>query len=314
MNKYYTWTDQCGYFKGQDLLSRRQIQSLLGHLNRKLEAFATIQDYDQDGNIIGCPVYFDIDSPSLYDAYADMLDIVFHKLDGLHRDPAIWFSGSKGFHVVTPVYIRHPRCHDIVRMIAQDEGIESDMSVYRTRSMWRCNNTYNEKGDMFKVRVESDMSLESILRLAEEPHDHAASDYDRIEMPDDILQGYVDRLPSRSTELSNTGSDFVRDFMPCMRKLWESDSPPDGYRHHFLHMMARHCFRSGLSLTEATKLLSEHHLYSTFRNREYIKVISSVYRSGNAMIGCGGGKDGDLLRQYCTRICGYNKEYTDKLF
>ena len=65
MFKYFTWTDKDGYFNGNQLLKREQIATLLSHVDSRSEVFATIQDYREDGKCIGCPLYFDIDAPSL---------------------------------------------------------------------------------------------------------------------------------------------------------------------------------------------------------------------------------------------------------
>ena len=95
MYKYFTWTDDEGYFRGQQLLCNEQISTLLSHLPSKSEAFATIQDYDAEGNCIGCPLYFDIDSPSLWDAYHEMQELVEDLRAALDIEPLVWFSGSK---------------------------------------------------------------------------------------------------------------------------------------------------------------------------------------------------------------------------
>ena len=97
--KYYTWT-QGQYFRGQQLLAKTQIGNLLAALDSKEEAFATIQDYDKDGAVIGCPLYFDVDSDDLVEAHGMMLDIVTELDAVLGVCPIVWFSGSKGFHII----------------------------------------------------------------------------------------------------------------------------------------------------------------------------------------------------------------------
>lgn len=302
--KYYTWTEG-KYFRGQQLLSKPQISSLLAVMDKREEAFATIQDYDKNGAVIGCPLYFDVDSDDLIEAHGMMVDIVKQITYHLKVEPLVWFSGGKGFHVVAPIYIRHPRCHEIARMMRDDLGLESDDSVYRTRSMWRCNNTYNKKAMRYKVQVNPTKSLhEMVYHSADRIHDP----FKQAEFRDARIETYIERLPEINVQPATMDKDFWGDMSHCMQTLWAMDSPPEGQRHQLAHLMARHCFRSNKSLEEAIALFAGHPFWGAINPRDYEKVISSVYRSGSGMIGCRHGRDGELLRQYCTDICAFNNE------
>lgn len=314
--KYFTYTDRTGYLDDNnevvypmmcnELISREQIGSLLSVVEPPQEAYATIQDYDQDGRIVGCPLYFDIDADSLLDAYQEMLELVASLRDDYELEPLTYFSGAKGFHVIAPLYIRHERCHEIAKMIADEIG-DYDPQVYRTRSMWRCNNTYNKKGERFKIQVDDRWPLQQILEIAKSTHTIAIKATERFkikELSSEELSGYVSRLRNLSAEAIAAGSsDFERDFHPCMKTLWDMEEPPQGQRHKILHIMARHCFRSGLKIDDAITLFELHPFWATVRRRDYEKVIASVYRSQHARIGCRSGSDADLLRDYCSKIC-----------
>ena len=308
MYKYFTWTDDEGYFRGQQLLHRDQITTLLEHVSPKSEAFATIQDYDQDGNCIGCPLYFDIDSPSLWDAYHEMQELVEDLRAALEVEPLVWFSGSKGFHVVCPIYIRHERCHELVELMVDDVTDIGDRSVYRSRSMWRCDGTWNSKGEGYKIAVPPVAKLHD-MKFWSRGNVHVPQS--QLWQPRDAdISAYIPRLPKFEDKvINNMNADFYEDFRPCMRKLWEMDAPPEGQRHQFLHIMARHCFRSGLSKEEAEQLFATHHFWSTVRERDYTKVIASVYRTGKGLIGCKHGRDAEVLREHCSLICALNEEF-----
>lgn len=305
MYKYFTWTDESGYFCGQNLLHRSQIAKLLEHSKAPEEAFATIQDYDEEGNCIGCPLYFDIDSPSLWDAYNEMQELVEDLRCTLEIEPLVWFSGSKGFHIVCPIYVRHERCHEIVRMMVDDVTDIGDRSVYRSRSMWRCNKTWNEKGNGYKIRTQSHFKLDSMINGSRMCNDLY---YDPPIFRDAKIERYVAKLPTFEERMTEIGDDFSKDFKPCMRKIWEAESPPEGQRHHFLHIMARHCYRSGLSSSEAIHLFATHHFWSTVKARDYEKVIMSVYRNGKGLIGCKTGTDSEVLQPFCSKLCNLNDE------
>jgi hypothetical protein len=307
--KYFTWTDNEGYFRGQQLLHKSQIAVLLEHTKKPSEAFATIQDYDKDGNCIGCPLYFDIDSDSLWDAYNEMQELVQDLRASLEIDPLVWFSGSKGFHVVCPIYIRHERCHEIVKMMIDDVTDIGDRSVYRTRSMWRCDSSWNAKGNGYKVAVNPLSALQDMKTWSTE-NIHYPITQNWVGIRDANIEKYIPKLPTFTERMSEIGDDFMKDFKPCMKTIWEMESPPEGYRHQFLHIMARHCYRSGLSSSEAIKLFAYHHFWKTVNARDYEKVISSVYRSGHGLIGCKKGRDSELLTQYCSKACNLNEEMT----
>lgn len=310
-HKFFSWESNDGYRRGGDLLPEDKIFGLLKNATLPCEVFASIQDYDEEGNCIGCPMYFDIDASSLYDAYEELVGLYKELFTEYGVLPLVWYSGGKGFHVVMPLYIRHSRCHEIVRMIAEDLPFDLDLQVYRTRAMWRCNNTYNKLGRAHKVPVNIMEGLDSMI---------AAAKSNRItpvtwDLKDMEISEYISQLPTLSDKLTQLGSDFERDFRPCMRAIWEGGEPPSGYRHQFAHIIARHCYRSGLTQEEAIGFFNGHKYWKTVSRGEGHypeKIIKSVYRTGKAMIGCKNGRDADLLRDYCSKLCGLRDDVSIK--
>ncbi len=224
--------------------------------------------------------------------------------DDYNCEPLVYFSGSKGFHVIVPRYIRHERCHEIAWMIVKEHPITVDDSVYRTRSMWRCNNTWNRKGRRQKRLVDPSWSLTQVLKYSQGIH------MPRTHTEDLDITEYVDQLPERGSYERVHDTDFRSGMYPCMRRLWEMDSPPEGQRNHFLYIMARHCYRSGLDINDAMSLFASHHLYGDFRNNEYERVVKSVYRTGKSGIGCKTGRDANVLQPQCHGICPWRNEWS----
>jgi hypothetical protein len=303
MFKYMTWTEG-SYFQGNQLLSREQINSLLETFSgKKSDQFVTIQDYDSDGSIIGCPLYFDIDSPSLFDAYTEMQSLVAGIKCEFGIEPLVYFSGGKGFHVMAPLYIRHKRCHEIVKMIWQDlfPAIECDPKVYRARSMFRCNGTWNVKGERYKVLVSSQLTLESMIRDSlngrqSHPPGWITEDMD--------VEEYIEQLPVFKQVEFDGNSDFVSDIMPCLKNLWLETVPPEGTRHELAHLMVRHAFRTGLDRDSTIALFTSHPFWSQVNRRDYEKIVRSVYQTGKAHVGC---NNNDYLQSNCVKFCKYNK-------
>lgn len=303
MYKYMTWTEG-KYFEGNQLLSLEQREILLESFSgRKLEQFVTIQDYDSDGSILGCPLYFDIDAPSLYDAYESMQTLVSGIVDEFNIEPYVFFSGGKGFHVIAPLYIRHPRCHEIVKLIWKDlfPVVDCDPKVYRTRAMFRLNNTWNLKGERYKIQVHKSECLNSMMDKAKEirPTWIVNGRYNCIDL--DVTE-YISQLPTFTQKVSSGEINFS-DMMPCLKNLWANPEPPEGQRHELAHLFIRHCFNSGLDEADTEAMFATHPFWGTVERRDYKKIITSVYRNGVAMLGC---KNNELLQNNCVKFCKYN--------
>lgn len=309
MFKYYTWKEH-GYFKGQDLLSIHQIKSLLSHRKvQQPETFVTIQDYNNNGEIVRCPLYFDIDSPDLVDAYETMQELVENLQDYFSLESHVWFSGGKGFHVILPIEIRHSRCHTIAGAVARRFCTELDTSVYRTRSMWRVNNTYNEDAGKYKIKVNSTDALTDIYEASQACNNLNTRQVDYIANAfeyDHVVTALYELNKPKKSIAPKSGS-FLGNMPPCLRTLWDMDAPPEGQRHQLAHLIARHAHRSGLTEEEALGLFRTHKFWNNIREHDYAKVIFSVYNTKKDAIGCKGGRDGEILRQYCTTRCVYNE-------
>jgi hypothetical protein len=308
-HKYFTWINDEGYYRGQDLLSVDQIISLLRYHNYSQEIHATIIDYDMNAKAIGCPLYFDIDCPDLIEAWGQMRNLVDDLLIDYNIEPRVYFSGSKGFHVLMPLYIEHPRCHEIARMIAEEYGTEIDTQVYRERAMMRMPTSINTKTGLYKVEVIPSDSLTCILERAKSKGMMKPFTYSTSELFKSKVQECIADLPdvNKRRELI-IGGDFEADMTPCMRTLWEMKRPPQGQSNQFFHVMARHCFKCGLSIDDAIATFNAKKYWQFFEPRDYEKVIGSVYTSGKAMIGCYSGRDKDLLTKYCDSLCKFNRE------
>ena len=72
--RWFAYVDTVGKWHINELLTRDQIQLTYSGLPKNYEAFASIQNYDAKGVIQSCPLYIDVDSSSLYDAWQTTLD------------------------------------------------------------------------------------------------------------------------------------------------------------------------------------------------------------------------------------------------
>jgi len=317
MYKYFTWKSG-KYFKGQELLHTDQINSLLNCVvdSVKQETFSTIQDYDEDGNTLRCPLYFDIDDTDLLSAYETMQVLVRDLSCEYDIDPYVWFSGSKGFHVVLPFYINSNRCHEIAKVIASTFCSKIDPAVYRTRSMWRVHGSINPKTGMFKVPVLKGQTLDEILKNSKDRHIYPVgyNTFADEKFIDECVRIEKDLPELNYVSTLNTNMDFVKDMTPCLIRIWNMETPPESSRHQICHIMSRFCFSCGLSTSEASSVFKAHPFWSNVNSRDYDKVISSVYKSGKAHIGCKFGNDADLLQSNCNGLCVFQDDILDKVW
>lgn len=302
--RYFQWTES-GYHCGNMLMDCKQIKTLLHYHHRKEEAYSTVQDYESDGAIKGCYLYFDIDNKNLEHAYQTMIDTVFHVEQIYDCKCLVYFSGNKGFHIIAPVYIIHSRCHEIVKMIAKENRFDVDLTVYRSKAWFRCNSTWNPKGQRYKTLMSDTESLKDILERSKAKRKVVEINFNRTVLD---IESYIKKLPEFKKNISEYGHEFAEDMHPCMATIWNNDEPPPGQAHWFLNIMARHCHRSNLSLEEAEALFESHHFWSKQNPRDYKKVIASVYRYGRDAIGCKNGRDADLLKDFCSKLCPLNEE------
>jgi len=142
--RYYTFSNKNGFMTKWTFLSEKQIEVKLAYRSDR-DCFYSIQSYDEKGESKECPLYFDFDGPS---AKADAMSLMHKIKDVLGVYPRVWDSGGKGYHVIVPVTIQHPRCEKIAKHIAKtfNPGKAWDDVVYKSRNMWRIPNTLNAKG------------------------------------------------------------------------------------------------------------------------------------------------------------------------
>ncbi len=123
---------------------------------------------------------FDLDSEDLQVSYTETQKLVA-KLKDSGCEPQVWFSGSKGFHVVIPQEVfggfePHQELNLIHKRIAQLTAEELnlttvDLSIYSRQRSFRCKYSYHKGGskkykqDCYKVPVDIfEDSIETVLK------------------------------------------------------------------------------------------------------------------------------------------------------
>ena len=67
--RWFAYVDTNKRWHINALLTSSEIRDTFNNMPNNFEAFASIQNYDAKGDIQSCPLYIDVDSSSLYDAW-----------------------------------------------------------------------------------------------------------------------------------------------------------------------------------------------------------------------------------------------------
>jgi len=123
----------------------------------------------------------DIDRPDLADALADtrrLAAFLQYRYPELISDIPIWFSGSKGFHVLlelahkpSPAVGFQHTARALAEALAGHAGVRIDTAVYDVAHIIRLPNTRHPRTGLFKRRIDADalfvLDADSIRRRAE---------------------------------------------------------------------------------------------------------------------------------------------------
>jgi len=296
--RYYWWTykKKNGVFVQWKLLSEQTIESLTETLGDTNDCFKSIQSYDKEGSDKECPIYVDLDGSS---AQADAFDLVEKIKTKLGVFPEIYDSGSKGLHLIVPVSIRHEKCELIVKNIitSLNPGKSWDQVVYKSRNMWRIDNTINTKGGRLKTQTNTreqkcDMSNIKLEEL------HLMIEIAKTKIRVDEV------LAAEKTYTEATGN-FETEMVPCIEDIIKNGTV-DGKWNPSLVLVARFFRSCNTPKDEALDYLFQYsHLW--YRRTALRNAFKSIYGSTNkATFGC---RNECLLKEKCNKfLCVYSTE------
>lgn len=320
--RYLTWKEG-KYHRGGNLLSEAQIANLSLILIPKFQVFASIQTYSESGEIISCPFYMDLDG-DFYEALLDAQYATHLIMEAMGVEPLVFFSGNKGFHIIVPVDVHHPYCHYASKFWASMVSktlTTLDNKVYRSRSMFRMENSKASREGSYKVRLSIDelmnLKKEDILKLAMNPRDHdmPIPNMSKINMEivQQAIQGGETLIPPPpNTQNDDFLSDFKEDFTPCLKKLLY-ETPAEGSRNTAVFVLAKFLKRCDFNFDDGLNIvLSQPHWseYEQEDNGGVSKVFKTIYRNGEIPhIGCRGSTDqAALMRTKCEEFCFFNSK------
>ena len=291
--------------------------------------FTTVQRFagstKQSGETFIAPLYFDLDhaeNPAVSQADAvKLIEFFTEELDVKPTDIWVYFSGSKGFHIlissqalgIAPGTDLHKVFKHIAGYLVHRLQLTSlDLVVYTSYRMLRLPNSQHHKTNLFKVELSidevKDLTLDKIKEVAKQP---------RKELP------FTGKERSQALELRRAAAHFYNDKQQeyreaavtsskryekeeylfrkgqppvCVRDIYDKGWKKEGDRNQATVQLACYYKDAGHTKEETVKLLEEWVVTHTSANSGYQvdqrkantrSVIDAVYSKENTYkFGC----------------------------
>ena len=224
------------------------------------------------------------------------------ELNVQQRSYDLYFSGT-GYHIIISGEVFNFKQADnnlpfIVKETMNNLFSDIDLSVYNRTSIFRCENTLNQKSGLYKVILDQSninkISTKDILLWAESPRESLAeAKWGDGELEDKIITN-VPRIRVMDSKIEPDN------IVPCVQTMYDN-GPDEGTRNNTMMRIASHFFRHGIPSKAAKAALLEWN-NGQLEDQLIIKKVEDTYRGGYKY-GC---KD-QLMAKFCKPNCIYYK-------
>jgi len=292
------------------------------------DTYCTIYKYDNE-NIDSCnfiaPLYLDLDIDNIEeDKLIRDLKILIHKLvTEFHveqNDIQIYFSGSKGFHLIISENIfgfepGRTLNKDLKKVAVYLKAYTLtkciDTKIYDYKRLFRINNTINSKTGLYKVRVLYNdlinMSYDELIEYASKPKDIESDDYLYNDKASESFTNLIEKLNKRDREKINiqVAKEYIRkkELLPCVKYILQNGSP-NGQRNNSTIALANSLFQVGYNQDEVIEIITtwnETKNEEPLPDREIRATIKSAYNNSkqNIYYGCSSFRELDVCVKGC---------------
>lgn len=294
------------------------------------DTYCTIYKYDNE-NIDSCnfiaPLYLDLDIDNIEEDYNKLirdLKILIHKLvTEFHveqNDIQIYFSGSKGFHLIISENIfgfepGRTLNKDLKKVAVYLKAYTLtkciDTKIYDYKRLFRINNTINSKTGLYKVRVLYNdlinMSYDELIEYASKPKDIESDDYLYNDKANESFTNLIEKLNKRDREKINiqVAKEYIRkkELLPCVKYILQNGSP-NGQRNNSTIALANSLFQVGYNQDEVIEIITtwnETKNEEPLPDREIRATIKSAYNNSkqNIYYGCSSFRELDVCVKGC---------------
>ena len=294
------------------------------------DTYCTIYKYENN-NIDSCkfvaPFYLDLDIDNIEENYNKLirdLKILVHKLISefhiTQEDIQIYFSGSKGFHLIisedifgfepsktlnknlkkVAVYLK---AYTLTKCI--------DTKIYDYKRLFRMPNTINYKTGLYKVYVPYDqlidMTYDELKTYASEPIEINLPQYKLNEKAKEAFNNLIERLDKKDKEKINinVAKQYIKrkELLPCVKYILQNGSP-NGQRNNSTIALANSLFQIGYKEDEVNEIIitwNETKNEEPLPDREVRATIKSAYNNSiqNIYYGCSSFRELDVCVKGC---------------
>lgn len=286
--------------------------------------FSTVQRFANSKKVKGesfmAPLYFDLDyepDPAVSQADAiKLIDFFTNELDLKESDIWVYFSGSKGFHIlvnsealgIEPRNDLHKIFKHIAGYLIHRLDMQSlDLVVYTEKRMLRLPNSVHQKTKLHKVEINlseiRDKSLEEIKAIAEQPRreeeilftnqERKKASNLRREAAKFFKHKQEEYLEAAATANQYEQEDFkfVKDKPPAaVQELLDEGWSNEGGRNQATVQLACYYKEAGYSKQDALSILEDWVVQHTSASGNYQKqqrvantrsVVDSIYSNDN---------------------------------
>lgn len=298
------------------------------HQHQQYGIFTTAYRYDQENireaNMIG-NLYIDFDitdiDTNFQNIKADAIRVIsaFGGIFGIKKEMIrIYFSGSKGVHLVIPAEIMgitpHKELNMIFRLIADDmkklvKHDTVDTRIYDKVRLFRVPNSIHPVSGLYKVQLTfeelRDYSLEEIRMIASEPRRNIKkSKMMYVPQANRIYQSYIqewEEKKKRDLKAKEKAKEKTLNFRPpCIDHLL-TEGAVSGKRNNTVAVLASYLMQRGLKENDAIHELikwNQEFCSPSLPDREIEKTVRSIYSSGYKY-GCYTLKDLSICQPDC---------------
>lgn len=318
--KFFGWQVEKGYWRGQKLVPLSAVASMRQTLSDR-PTFASVQTYDEQANVMFCPLYADLDGQDPKQALFDAQYIVYLLGEMSNIVPDIYYSGNRGYHIIVPYLIEHPQCHLVAKHFFEHlaAGITSlDRRVYRTQAMLRLPNSPASRPGYYKVQLTKSelmtMTPPAIAELAKMPRVGRISEYDGAQVNDEFLGMIAEGIRRIPRYTGQVLAEYMRELgdelTPCLVRILE-EGAGKGQRNQGALLLGRMLKKCGFTQGAATEMLLHRKPWQDFEDDErgVSRCFKSLWQSNRmSVIGCKVGSDASLMQSFCDPMCWFNEE------
>lgn len=263
-----------------------------------------------DNEPVFSQLLFDVDNEDDIESALSTARAVEWKLSKSNIGYDTYFSGNKGFHIVTDCLIlgedSHLVCGEIQKKFFNFDNM--DNQIYRNKGTIRAVGSINLKTGMFKTKIDSQWRIEKILAESTLFRGNR-SEFSYAGNHGHVFANKIYIPPKKEVSIETSGYADS----PCIDAMMADKNPPRELWHKIIYTLAKSYLGQGLTAEQAIDMFDKgffgSNTASHYSRASYIKVVRSVYKSGISGIGCKTGLSSDAMKHYCINECVFNESF-----